>query len=105
MRNRRDFLKDTFGATAGVVFVGCNIGQLHAAPQAGATAGASSVTIGGRRVRAIDVHAHCIVPEAIEIAAKDPKFQGPIHAPTARRSRPVLSARRRWPGSASMSRC
>ena len=81
MRNRRDFLKDTFGATAGVVFVGCNIGHLHAAPQAGAAAGASSVTIGGRRVRAIDVHAHCIVPEAIEIAAKDPKFQGPIHAP------------------------
>lgn len=75
MRTRRTFLKDTVRASAGVVLVGCGAQRLRAAPRP------VSVTIGGRRIRTIDVHAHCIVPEAIEIAAKDPRFRRPGPAP------------------------
>jgi aminocarboxymuconate-semialdehyde decarboxylase len=57
MPNRRDFLKDA----AGIVFCGCNILAAQQAPSSGKR---RQVKIGGRRVKTIDVHAHCTIPEA-----------------------------------------
>lgn len=71
MSNRREFLRGAAGA-AGIVFCGCDLLRpSHAAAQetkkAGAgkaAAGRRQVTIAGRRVKTIDVHAHCTIPEA-----------------------------------------
>jgi predicted TIM-barrel fold metal-dependent hydrolase len=56
MPDRREFLKQA--GFAGIAFAGCGLRA-----QTPGTA-RRSVTVGGRRVRTVDVHAHCIVPEA-----------------------------------------
>jgi aminocarboxymuconate-semialdehyde decarboxylase len=60
MKNRRQFLKET---AAGIVFTGCSLKPLGA-QSAGAAAKRREVTVAGRRVRTIDIHAHVIIPEA-----------------------------------------
>ena len=57
MTTRRDFM-------AGLVFVGCD---LLAARPARAQARRREVMVNGRRVRTVDVHAHCAVPEALAL--------------------------------------
>jgi aminocarboxymuconate-semialdehyde decarboxylase len=64
MSTRREFLTDAAGAVAGIAFVGC--GLLSAAP-ARAQARRREVMVGGRRVKTVDVHAHCAVPEALAL--------------------------------------
>ena len=62
MSSRREFLKDLGGATAGIFFVGCGLGDLaFGSPQSGSTGGRREIVIGGRRVRTVDMHAHCYV--------------------------------------------
>ncbi len=72
MSDRRDFLKALAGAS-GVVAAGCCLlkgaGQADAdrsrnAPQS-PTGKRRTVVLGGRRVKTIDIHAHCSVPEAL----------------------------------------
>lgn len=58
MQSRRHFLRDAAYA-AGVVITGCNLAAQVAPP-----AKRRKVTVGGRPVRTIDIHAHVIVPEA-----------------------------------------
>jgi predicted TIM-barrel fold metal-dependent hydrolase len=67
MGTRRDFMK-TAAAAAGVVFTGCNVpGMAHAQ-------GARKQTIiNGRRIKTIDIHAHCVIPEAVAVTGRDPK--------------------------------
>ena len=60
MLNRRAFLKD-----AGVLFTSCALlDRGLRAQQGGAPKGRRQVTVGGRRVKTIDIHAHVIIPEA-----------------------------------------
>ena len=61
MTNRREFFKEAAG-TAGIVFTGC--GLSNAAPQSANIARQRQVVVGGRRVKTVDIHAHCAVPEA-----------------------------------------
>ncbi len=67
MSTRREFIKQAASA-AGVVFTGCNVpGFAHAQ-------GARRQTIiNGRRIKTIDIHAHCAIPEAIALTGRDPK--------------------------------
>ena len=67
MGTRRDFMR-TAAAAAGVVFTGCNVpGMAHAQ-------GARKQTIiNGRRIKTIDIHAHCVIPEAVAVTGRDPK--------------------------------
>ena len=58
MRNRRDFFKSVAGAAAGMYVMGR--GASAAAVQAPPSR--RQVSIAGRRVRVIDVHAHCTMP-------------------------------------------
>src|SRR5690242_11907799 len=78
MATRREFIKDT-AAVAGLVFTGC--GVLDAAPalaQPKPSGKRREVTVGGRRVKVIDVHAHCVIPEALALAGrKVGDFRGP----------------------------
>src|SRR5437763_4966919 len=64
MNTRREFLGTTAGALAGIAFVGC---YLLAAAPARAQARRREVMVGGRRVKTVDVHAHCAVPEAMAL--------------------------------------
>jgi aminocarboxymuconate-semialdehyde decarboxylase len=68
---RREFLKTAAGA-AGLAFVGCNVTDAiaHAAPRA-ATA-RRLVTIKGRRITTVDMHAHCAVPQANDLLRRTP---------------------------------
>src|SRR5438552_9234046 len=58
MTNRREFITQA-GALAGVTFVGCEL-----FPQAHAQVRRREVSINGRRIKTVDVHAHAIIPEA-----------------------------------------
>ena len=63
MTDRRQFFKGA-AAAAGVVFTGCSLMERRLKAQSGDTGRRRQVTVGGRRVRTIDIHAHVIVPEA-----------------------------------------
>jgi aminocarboxymuconate-semialdehyde decarboxylase len=64
MNTRREFVESAAGALAGIVFVGC--GLLSAAP-ARAQGRRREVVVNRRRVKTVDVHAHCAVPEAMAL--------------------------------------
>jgi predicted TIM-barrel fold metal-dependent hydrolase len=66
MPHRRGFLKAVAGAT-GIVAAGCSLAgfSLLDAQQAGDRR--RRVTLNGRRVKTVDVHAHCAVPEALAL--------------------------------------
>jgi predicted TIM-barrel fold metal-dependent hydrolase len=63
MTTRRNFLKaGTAAAATGVVF--CSCGLLTSAHAQQPTRQKLPVTVGGKRVKTIDVHSHCVVREA-----------------------------------------
>jgi predicted TIM-barrel fold metal-dependent hydrolase len=65
--HRRDFLKDV-AAAAGLVFVGCGLDtDASAQPTRSAGAARRQVTVKGRRIKTVDVHAHCAVTKATEL--------------------------------------
>ena len=71
MRNRRQFVRTVASATASVyAFGGGALGRAQA-PQSAPIA-RRQVSIGGRRVRVIDVHAHCVIPEVAEVVKGTP---------------------------------
>src|SRR5687768_10225928 len=62
MPNRREFFRSVAGAAAGAYALGGGAeGSGAQAPQP-AAAGRRQVSIGGRRIRVIDVHCHCVIP-------------------------------------------
>jgi aminocarboxymuconate-semialdehyde decarboxylase len=61
MASRRDFVKSVAAVTAGTVAFGRGFVEATAsAPQS--PPGRRQITIGGRRVKVIDIHCHCIIP-------------------------------------------
>src|SRR4051794_29405591 len=71
MPNRRDFVKTAATAAAGLLVAGRNGGAVQ--PPPAAPVKRRTVTIGGRRVKVIDVHCHAVVPEVAEVV-KGTKF-------------------------------
>src|SRR5882724_7109433 len=67
MNTRREFVQDAAGAAAGIAFVGCG---LLGAASAQAQARRREVVVNGRRVKVVDVHAHCAVPEAMALMGR-----------------------------------
>ena len=61
----RDFSGDATGAVAGIAFVACGlqggVGGAAAQPRR------REVVVNGKRVKTVDVHAHCAVPEAMAL--------------------------------------
>jgi len=74
LATRREFIRNTAGAMAGIAFVGCD---LLAARNAQAQSGRRrrEVVVSGRRVKTVDVHAHCAVPEALALMGMKPAPQ------------------------------
>ena len=64
MNTRREFIEESAGAMAGIAFVGCG---LAVAASAQAQTRRREVVVNGRRVKTVDVHAHCSVPEAMAL--------------------------------------
>src|SRR6516162_2793523 len=62
MPDRRTFLKAAASA-GGLVFVGCGLAEA-AAQSAQRSATRTPVVLRGRRIRTVDMHAHCAVPKA-----------------------------------------
>src|SRR5712692_11996620 len=100
---RREFLQTTGGALAGLAFVGC---ELMAAAPARAQARRREVVVSGKRVRTVDVHAHCAVPEAL--ALMNAKLGGPALPPARHLGGHVQGGWKRgfapWTSRASTSR-
>ena len=62
MTTRRDFIGGAASAMTGVAFVGCDLinpAHVHAQP----SVRRRKVAVNGRRVKTVDVHAHCAFPE------------------------------------------
>jgi predicted TIM-barrel fold metal-dependent hydrolase len=71
MTTRRDFLKKgTAAAATGIVF--CSCGLLQSAHAQQPVRQKLPVMVGGKRVRTIDVHAHCVIPEATALLGPIP---------------------------------
>src|SRR4051812_49142681 len=64
MTTRRNFLK-TGGSLSGLVFCGCG---LPLSAHAQTAAARQPVTVKGKRIKTVDVHAHCYFQEALDIA-------------------------------------
>ena len=62
MTTRRDFIK---GTAAGIVF--CSCGMLDAARAQSPARRSLPVTVNGKRVKTVDIHAHCLFREAIAL--------------------------------------
>jgi aminocarboxymuconate-semialdehyde decarboxylase len=64
MPTRKESIRNAAGATDGIAFTGCSVtNAAHA--QAGGRR--RQVAVNGRRVKTIDVHAHCVIPEALAL--------------------------------------
>src|SRR6266571_2128147 len=74
MPNRRDFLKNVAGATVGVFIGGPSLVEAgFPSLQIGAPPGKRrELLIGGRRVKTVDAHAHCFVPEVWDLVKDTP---------------------------------
>ena len=64
MNTRREFIEESVGAMAGIAFVSCGLAD---AASAQAQTRRREVVVNGRRVKTVDVHAHCSVPEAMAL--------------------------------------
>src|SRR6201998_1921934 len=62
------------GALAGLAFVGCSLSNAASTPSPG-QGRRREVVVNGKRVKTVDVHAHCIVPEAAAV------IDHPLEAP------------------------
>lgn len=74
MTTRRNFLKCTSAAAAGVVFCGCGLLDARAQNRAPAKL---PVAVGGKKVRTIDVHAHCYFREVEAMLGDEGKILTP----------------------------
>jgi aminocarboxymuconate-semialdehyde decarboxylase len=71
MTTRRNFLKGGAAAAAtGIVF--CSCGMLQSAHAQAVPRQKLPVSVGGKRVKTIDVHAHCVIPEAAKLLGPAP---------------------------------
>jgi aminocarboxymuconate-semialdehyde decarboxylase len=63
-RTRRGFLRDV---TAGILFAGCRLADVVGQVPERGTARHAPVLIRGRRIKTVDMHAHCVVPQALAL--------------------------------------
>jgi aminocarboxymuconate-semialdehyde decarboxylase len=77
MRNRREFITTATGAAVGMIAGGAGLLDARAAlRQVNAKPGTRrEVTIGGRRVKTVDLHAHCFVPDVMGVVKGTPLEQ------------------------------
>ncbi|MEN3355413.1 MAG: aminocarboxymuconate-semialdehyde decarboxylase, partial [Betaproteobacteria bacterium] len=70
MSTRRAFIKNTVGAVAGIAFTGCSLQAQQSELQTRVNGRRREVVVNGRRVKTVDVHAHCVIPEAMALMGR-----------------------------------
>jgi predicted TIM-barrel fold metal-dependent hydrolase len=65
MTTRRDFLKSGATAATGILF--CSCGMLRSAHAQTPVRQKLPVSVAGKRIKTIDVHAHCVIPDAAKL--------------------------------------
>src|ERR1700688_3681400 len=80
MPDRRDFLKTVAGATTGMLLTGNAFAESALQGGPAGPGKRREVFIGGRRVKVVDVHAHCLIPEVWDVV-KDTKLASIISGP------------------------
>jgi len=73
MSTRRELLGQAVGALTGIAFTGCGM-MRHAHAQTTAAPRRREVVVNGKRVTTVDIHAHCHIPEALELAGQKVRF-------------------------------
>src|SRR5207244_8087115 len=77
MINRRAFLKEVAGA-GGLLFVGCGLASAAGQSTQSARPKHPPVMLRGRRIKTVDVHAHCAVPKAQDLLSPQGNRQPPL---------------------------
>ena len=67
MPNRRDFFRTIAGATAGLFAAGGEVFDAEAGTLQAGSARRREVSIGGRRIKVVDVHGHFIEPSELDV--------------------------------------
>ena len=75
MPSRRRFIRQTTAAMAGMALAG---GGVRGAVASAAQAAPREVVLGGRRVRTVDVHAHCEIPGIRDVMGAGPAPNAPL---------------------------
>ena len=76
--SRREMLGQIAGTTAGIAFTSCGLGHpAHAQGQPQRR----EVAVNGKRVKTIDIHAHCHIPEATALMGVKQNFPGLVITP------------------------
>jgi predicted TIM-barrel fold metal-dependent hydrolase len=70
MTSRRDFLQGGAAAASGILF--CSCGMLRSAHAQAPVRQKLPVMVAGKRVKTIDVHAHCVIPEGAKLLGDMP---------------------------------
>src|SRR5436309_6819884 len=73
MTTRRELLGQAAGTLAGIAFTGCGLAR-GAAAQTPGQARRREVVVAGKRVTTVDIHAHCHIPEALQLAGQQVRF-------------------------------
>jgi len=73
MLNRRHFLTTTAQSLTGLAFCGCGIKHAAAQVDSKGRAPLFPITIGGKRIKTVDVHAHCLFQESIDLMGEQAK--------------------------------
>jgi aminocarboxymuconate-semialdehyde decarboxylase len=73
MTTRRELLGQAAGALAGIAFTGCGL-MRHAHGQTPGQPRRREVVVAGKRVTTVDIHAHCHIPEALELIGQKVRF-------------------------------
>src|SRR5208282_628064 len=74
--NRRDLLGGIAGTMAGAAFTGCGFVGAAAAQQR-----RREVVVNGKRVRTVDMHAHCHIPDALALIGQKVRFPALVIGP------------------------
>jgi aminocarboxymuconate-semialdehyde decarboxylase len=78
---RRGLLGGIAGAVAGIAFTGCGFGAMALAQTPQPLTRRREVVVNGKRVRTVDVHAHCHIPEALALIGQKVRFPGLVVGP------------------------
>ena len=74
--SRRQLLGQASGAFAGIAFTACGLGHHATAQTAPTPHRRREVVVSGKRVRTVDVHAHCHIPEATALMGVEGEHPG-----------------------------
>jgi aminocarboxymuconate-semialdehyde decarboxylase len=87
MNSRRNFLAG-LGAFSGMTCMACNMRRANAQQPV-----RRQVSVGGQRVRTVDIHCHCVIPETLDLVKGTPLERRVSATINSQQNNPSLAAR------------